>query len=276
MSDRSSEAQVDDTALLEGMAAAARAAGDHMIDRFGATPTFRTRADVVEAIEANDAASLSVLRPMLTELRPEAGWVEDELEEGELPAGEWWVTDPVEGNVNHAHGLPEWGVTATLVRDGVPTLTAVYIPLSNDMYLASTGHGATQNGQRLQVTTKQDLDAAIVGTGQASPREGAKTFRQIGASSTAMLAGSLVLRVSVPATLQLIHVAAGRMDVFWQLSAVRSGLLAGALLVQEAGGAILDRDGSPWTLASRSFLATSPALADQAVAILSSDEAAER
>jgi myo-inositol-1(or 4)-monophosphatase len=31
-----------------------------------------------------------------------------------------------------------------------------------------------------------------------------------------MLKAGLVLRVSVPATLQLIHIAAGRMDVFWQ------------------------------------------------------------
>lgn len=276
MSARTAQRIEDDRTLLDGMAVAVRAAGDRLVERVVTRPEFRTRADVVRAIEDNDAAALDLLRPMLTALRPDAGWVEDELDEGELPPGEWWVTDPVEGNVNHAHGLPDWGVTATLVRDGAPVLTAVSIPLTGDLYLASAGGGATQNGLTLRVTTKERLDAAIVGTGQASPREGATTFRRIGTSSAAMLAESLVLRVSVPATLQLIHVAAGRSDVFWQLSAVRSGLLAGALLVQEAGGTTVDRDGEPWTLASSSFLATSPALVGQAVAILSTAGAAER
>jgi len=85
---------------------------------------------------------------------------------------------------------------------------------------------------------------------------------------TAMLLDALVVRVSVPATMQLIHVAAGRMDVFWQFSDVRSGLLPGALLVAEAGGTVTDTRGEPWTLASKDFLASAPGLHAQAVTVL--------
>jgi myo-inositol-1(or 4)-monophosphatase len=84
-----------------------------------------------------------------------------------------------------------------------------------------------------------------------------------------MLKAGLVLRVSVPATLQLIHIAAGRMDVFWQYSQVRSGLMAGALLVEEAGGMISDTHGRPWSLASDDFLAAAPGLHSAAVDVLS-------
>jgi myo-inositol-1(or 4)-monophosphatase len=84
-----------------------------------------------------------------------------------------------------------------------------------------------------------------------------------------MLEHALVLRVSVPATLQLIQVAAGRSDVFWQYSRVRSGLLAGALLVTESGGTVTDTHGNPWNLESADFLASAPGLHSAAVKILS-------
>jgi len=184
----------------------------------------------VAAIDANDAASLGLLRDALAQARPGAGWAEDEEGGGALPAGEWWVTDPVEGNVNHIHGMPDWGVTATLVRDNAPVLAVVTVPPTGDTYTAVRGGGAYLDGARLRASAKTDLGVALVATGQATPGEDSDTHRRIDQSVATMLENALVVRVSVPATLQLIHVAAGRMDAFWQYSRVRSGLLAGALL----------------------------------------------
>jgi myo-inositol-1(or 4)-monophosphatase len=260
---------IEDQHLLLEVISAVRAAGQHMLERFDPNARIDTLEELLGAIHANDQASLGVLREALTTLRPAAGWEENEEEGGALPPGEWWVTDPVEGNVNHIHGLSDWGVTATLVRDNRPVLTVVYLPLSGDTYSAIRGGGAYQNDLRLRPSAKMNLNAALVGTGQAKPSEDSETHRRIGQSVTAMLEHALVLRVSVPATLQLIHVAAGRSDVFWQYSRVRSGLLAGALLVEEAGGAITDTHGNPWTLESEDFLASAPGLHSGAVKILS-------
>ena len=258
----------EDAALVPGVVAAVDAAGKVLVARFETKPEFIDRDDVVRAIYQNDEASLSVLRPALEALRPDAGWAEDELESGSLPAGEWWVTDPVEGNVNHIHGMTDWGVTATLVRDNAPVLTAIHLPLAGDTYTAVHGGGAFLNGRPISSSRKTRLNAALAGTGQASPRETSETFGKMSRSVDAMLNAALVLRVSVPATLQLIQVAAGRMDVFWQHSAVRSGLVSGALLVAESGGAISDLHGDAWTLESIDFLATAPGLHDEAVAVL--------
>lgn len=89
-----------------------------------------------------------------------------------------------------------------------------------------------------------------------------------------MLTAGLVVQVWVPATLQLVHVAAGRMDAFWQFSDVRSGLVAGALLVTEAGGTVTDLDGKPWSAAGRDFLAAAPGIHTAALDVLSSIRAA--
>lgn len=270
MSDTAPIPAPEDAALLHAAVAAVQLAGRHLNERFSADPPrFRNFAQVVAAIHSNDEASLPFLREPLLAARFGSQWAEDEEEGGELPPGEWWIADPVEGNINHIHGLPDWGVTATLVRDNLPLLTAVHLPLSGNTFTAIRGAGAWLDGVRLHASTKTALDAALVGTGQAKPGEGRDTFRRIGQSVTAMLEAGLVLRVSVPATLQLIHIAAGRMDVFWQYSQVRSGLVAGALLVQEAGGVISDTHGRPWDLASDDFLAAAPGLHSAAVKVLS-------
>ncbi|MFB9240471.1 3'(2'),5'-bisphosphate nucleotidase CysQ [Massilia antarctica] len=258
----------DDQTLLLRTVAAVQAAGHAVKALFDPHARPQTLQEIASTIEANDRVSMSILRQALSQARPGARWDDDEEGRGPLPDGEWWVCDPVEGAIHHIHGSPRWGVTATLVRDNVPVLTAIHLPLTGDTYTALRGGGAWLNGTALKASSKSDLRAAMVGTGQAAPGEGAAVYRRIGGSVSAMLEAALVVHVSVPSTMQLIDVAAGRQDLFWQYSQVRSGLVAGALLVAEAGGRVTDLHGRPWQPDSRGFLAGAPALTAPAAAIL--------
>jgi myo-inositol-1(or 4)-monophosphatase len=247
-----------DEVLLGEVRTAVETAGTTLRDRYTTHARALSLQEIIDELQANDDAVLAVLKQPLLDARPGSQWAEDELEGGALPDGEWWVVDPAEGNINHVHGMPDWAVTATLVSDNRPVLTVVHLPLTGDTYTALAGNGAHLNGEPLRVSAKTDLGAGLVGTGQAKPGEDQETFRRIGESVTALLTAGLVVRVSVPATLQLIHVAAGRMEAFWQHSDVRSGLVSGALLVAEAGGVVTDLHGAPWTPAHRDFLAAAP------------------
>ncbi|MFG3280379.1 inositol monophosphatase family protein [Streptomyces sp. NPDC048111] len=258
-----------DAALLAQTALAVEAAGSVLRERFGGVVRHRTREELMAALAANDDAALDVLRPRLTSLRPGARWVEEELAGGALPPGEWWVVDPAEGNVNHLHGLPEWAVTATLVQENQPVLTAVHLPLTGETYTALAGGGAHLDGRPLHVSETSDLGLGLVATSQARPDEAEAVTRRIGSSITAMLLDALVVRTSVPATLHLLNVAAGRIDAFWQFAGARADLLPGALLVQEAGGRVSDAAGRPWTPDSESMLAAAPGVHAAAVATLS-------
>lgn len=258
-----------DADLLAQTAVAVRAAGSVLRERFGDVVRHETREELMSALAANDDAALDVLRPRLALLRPEARVVEDELAGGALPSGEWWVLDPAEGNVNHLHALPEWAVTATLVRDNQPVLTVVHLPLTGETYTALAGAGAHVDSRPLHVSRTTDLGLGLVATSQARPDEDEKVVRRIASSITAMLLDALVVRTSVPATLHLLNVAAGRIDAFWQFAGARADLLPGALLVAEAGGRISDTEGRPWTPESESFLAAAPGVHTAAVTTLS-------
>ncbi|MFG3053596.1 inositol monophosphatase family protein [Kitasatospora sp. NPDC048239] len=266
---QTADVAASDADLLGQSAIAVREAGSALRERFGDVVRYQTRDELMRALAANDDTALDILRPRLTQLRPQARWVEDELDGGALPSGEWWVVDPAEGNVNHLHGLPDWAVTATLVRENRPVLTVVHLPLTGETYTALTGAGAHLDGRPLHVSPTTDLGLSIVATSQARPDEDEAVVRRVGSSITAMLLDALVVRTAVPATLHLANVAAGRIDAFWQFAGARADLLPGALLVTEAGGRVSDAHGRPWTPQSESFLATAPGIHAEAVTTLS-------
>jgi myo-inositol-1(or 4)-monophosphatase len=247
-----------DSELVAPIVAAVLDAGTALVATRRARPT--TGAEIRNATAANDAVAMEVLRPALLGARPSARFVDDELGGGLLPPGEWWVVDPVEGNINLVQGSDEWGVSVSLVRDNIAVLTVVGVPVTGQMYTAVRGHGAMVNDRPLAVSTKVDLSCALVSTGQAKPGETDDVHRLLGESVTTMLGRALLVRVSVPSTWQLLAVASGAMDAFWQYSCIRSGLVAGALLVEESGGVVTDVSGRPWTLASESFVASSPGI----------------
>jgi myo-inositol-1(or 4)-monophosphatase len=257
-----------DSELVASMVAAVSAAGDALLATRQARPT--TGTEIRNATAANDAVAMKLLRPALLRARPSARFVDDELGEGLLPPGEWWVVDPVEGNINLVQGSDEWGVSVTLVRDNVAVVTVVRLPVTGQTYAAVRSDGARVNDRPLAVSTKVDLSSALVATGQAQPGETHEVHRLLGESVTTMLGHALLVRVSVPSTWQLLAVASGAMDAFWQYSRIRSGLVAGALLVEESGGVVTDLSGRPWTMASESFLASSPGIHTAVVNALSS------
>jgi myo-inositol-1(or 4)-monophosphatase len=257
-----------DTAVLTAVVGAVRDAGRRLLGRYSADARPLDRAGLLAAIEENERTSADDLRVALAAARPAAGWVTEETETAELPPGEWWAVDAVEGNVNHVHGLPEWCVSATLLRDNVPVLTAVYQPVADVVHSAIRGGGAFADGRRLRVSAKSDLGVAIATTGQAEAGQH-ETYRRIGDAITAMLGRTLLVRATVPSTFPMLLVAAGHADLFWQYRPTLPGVAAGALLVAEAGGLVTDLAGAPWRPGSADIIASAPALHAGALDVLS-------
>ena len=252
-----------DLELLSAVAQVAAEAGDRLLAVYspGARPA--DREELLKAAARNEEVSSAGLREALHALRPGARWLEEENETGPLPDGEWWVVDNAEGSVNHVHGMPEWGVSITLVADGVPLLGAFRQPVGGpDLHGAARARRLPRirglpSGQRLAVSAKSGLDLAIVGTGQAEAGQ-AETYARIGRSVTALLGKAFLVRATVPSTFPLLLVAEGHTDAFWQYEPVLPGIALGILLATEAGGTVSAVDGTPWTPASDTVLVAAP------------------
>jgi fructose-1,6-bisphosphatase/inositol monophosphatase family enzyme len=73
-----------------------------------------------------------------------------------------WLVDPVDGTKNFAAGVGPFGVMVALVERGETLLSAIYLPLEADLYLAERGSGATWNGQPLRA--RPSGSAELTGT----------------------------------------------------------------------------------------------------------------
>jgi myo-inositol-1(or 4)-monophosphatase len=246
-----------DAYLLEQVTKVAVEAGGRLLAVYSPDARPADRGELMKAARRNEEVASAGLREALRALRPGARWLEEENETGELPAGQWWVVDDAEGSVNHVHGLPEWGVSISLVIDGVPELGVFHQPVADLTYTARRGQGAYRNGQPLTVSRKSGLELAIVGTGQAEAGQ-AETYQRIGRSITALLGQAFLVRATVPSTFPLLLVAGGQLDAFWQYEPVLPGIALGILLATEAGGIATAVDGSPWAPGSGTVLVAAP------------------
>jgi myo-inositol-1(or 4)-monophosphatase len=66
-----------------------------------------------------------------------------------------WCVDPLDGTSNFAAGIPYYGVSVALVRDGLAQMAVVYDPSRKECFAALRGQGAWLNGIRLEAFTPQ-------------------------------------------------------------------------------------------------------------------------
>jgi myo-inositol-1(or 4)-monophosphatase len=146
-----------------------------------------------------------------------------------------WFVDPLDGTTNYAHGYPFFCCSVALTCDGQPIAGAVYDCIKEELFTAERGGGAHLNGRRLDLTGALRLFNKFMGVARAIRRDGA-------------------------AALDLSYVAAGRADGFWEERLHPWDVMAGGLLITEAGGVISRFDGSPIALTADQVVAANPAL----------------
>jgi myo-inositol-1(or 4)-monophosphatase len=138
---------------------AGRALGKHA----GRTPA-RTMREFRATFDEADGAALEIIRPALTRLRPDAAWG-DEIDTV-LADGEQWIVDAIDGAVQYLQDLPQWSVSATLLRDGQPAVAVLHNPGLAETYVGLADGGATRNGAPVAPSAKTDLSVTLFATSQ--------------------------------------------------------------------------------------------------------------
>ncbi len=150
---------------------------------------------------------------------------------------EWtWVLDPIDGTSNFIAGLPYWCVAIALCLQGSPVLGVVEAPALGLRFQAVAGGGATQRDatgeQALRVTAPVPLhDPSSAHVPALLSGGAARDLAADGARMNARLLGA--------SALDLAMVARGSAPLSVALGPHVWDIAAGALLVTEAGGAVL-------------------------------------
>ncbi|WP_159884196.1 inositol monophosphatase family protein [Paenibacillus puerhi] len=159
-------------------------------------------------------------------------------------SSDWlWLVDPLDGTNNYAIGLPVFAVSVALLYKGQPLLGVIYEPMTERMFVAVKGEGATCNGARLEIRSRTELAKGTVGWiqgHQVRREEAAVRLRQ-----HLDLSFKRMMRLWAP-TIQWSMLAKGDIEGIVLYNSEGGDLYAGVLLVLEAGGLVLDFEGRPF------------------------------
>ena len=201
-----------------------------------------TKSTATDPVTEFDRAAEAVIVDTLRERRPDDSIVGEEGSGHTGSSGLVWHIDPIDGTVNFVYDLPAWCTSVAVVDEQGPLAGAVFVPVTDELFTAARGGGATRNGVPIRCSSASDLGLSLVATGfNYSPFTRQTQARRL----AALLPQVRDLRRYGSAALDLCMVACGRLDAYYEEHLNSWDLAAGVLNASEAGAATSNFRGGP-------------------------------
>lgn len=170
-----------------------------------------------------------------------------------------FIVDPIDGTVNFVHGFPSVCISLGFAIERNPVVGVVFNPFTETLYSAIRGKGAFLN-QKTKLPLKgpnveplRGLSNSLIAIEWGSDRSGknwetkVRTYEKLG--KTREDGGAMVhsMRSLGSAALNLCNVAAGTLDLYWEGGCWAWDVCAGWVILNEAGGIIVDGNPGEWT-----------------------------
>lgn len=194
----------------------------------------------------------------LEDLLPDAGFIAEEGTSDKKGERYNWVIDPLDGTTNFIQGVPVYAVSIGLLDNNELVSGVVYEVGRDECFYAWKDGGAYLNGEKIQVSQRNDMHHALLATGFPY-----SNFHQLDNYLQFLkwtMTNSRGVRRLGSAAADLAYVACGRFDAFWEYDLKPWDVAAGALLVKEAGGIVTDFAGADNYLFGKEIIASNPHL----------------
>ena len=247
---------------LAFIAALARDAGALLCERLDG-PREVTEKRPHDLVTDADRASEALIVERIRAAFPGAAILGEESGAHAGHGDERFIVDPLDGTTNYAHRYPLFCVSIAYERGGVVEAGVVYAPVLDELFGARRGGGATCNGVPVRVSSVATVPDALVCTGfnPVGYARNGKHFAHLSDRAQGV-------RRDGSAALDLAFVAAGRFDAFWEWDLKAWDVAAGALLIEEAGGAVGAITGGALDIAVGSILASNGFLQGEMLRLL--------
>lgn len=213
---------------------AARAAGEIIMALYGKDYHIREKGKG-DPVTTADLEANRKLQEIILDRFPGDGWLSEEDHDNleRLEAARVWVVDPIDGTKEFIAGIPQFAVSVGLVVAGRPMLGVVYNPVEKELYRAAKDGGAFLNGDPIHVASRAEVKGALLLVSRSEPR---RKFVRFAETCKLEPVGSIAYR--------LAKVAGGKGDGTLTFRSLHEwDVCAGVLIVEEAGGVVLDAAG---------------------------------
>ena len=188
-----------------------------------------------------DKTSEKKLVDRLSIILPEAGFIAEENTSTKKGEKYNWIIDPLDGTTNYIHGITPYAISIALMDNDRIVLGVVYeIGLDECFYAWETGP-AYLNKKIISVSEKKDLKSSLIATG--FPYYDYKRIKPFLESLGYFMVNSHGVRRLGSAATDLVYVACGRFEAFYEYGLSPWDVAAGAFIVQQAGGKVSDFKG---------------------------------
>ncbi|MBP0438629.1 3'(2'),5'-bisphosphate nucleotidase CysQ [Tianweitania sediminis] len=188
-----------------------------------------------------DYAVDKFLREHLLQARPDYGWLSEETTDNleRMQNARTFVVDPIDGTRAFIEGKATWCVSIGIVEAGRPIAGVLDCPVKNEIFDAAAGGGARLNGHIITVAPTRS-EPAVGGPKtmiDALDHADRRDFRSV------TYVPSLAYRIAM--------VARGEIDAtFVKPNSHDWDLAAADLILEEAGGMVVDATGERLALAT--------------------------
>ncbi|WP_028316352.1 inositol monophosphatase family protein [Desulfatibacillum aliphaticivorans] len=246
--------KIEHTAL-----AAAHGAAKVLLKYYGRARVVKKKGEI-DLLTQADKASEEIIVEAIARAFPDHAILAEEGSGKEADSEYTWIVDPLDGTTNYAHGLPLFSISIGLARAEKTIFGLVLNPVTQELFVAKEGQGATLNSRPISVSDQTDLQDSLVVTGFPY---GLKTMMpELMDRFSAVLPKVQGVRRLGSAALDLCYVACGRFDGFWEQNLAPWDTAAGECIVREAGGKVTDFAENEFSPGGSQILATNGKIHD--------------
>ena len=241
----------DPKQLLEDIAAAAREAGEAILELVRRGFEVEHKDDLSPVTEADRAAELIILAALAKSAPGVPVVAEEEVAAGRIPAiGDCdFLVDPLDGTKEFIRGGDDYTVNIGLISGDQPLLGAVFAPARGTTFAGLVGEGAwlEDSAGRRPITTRE--------RGTATTAVASKShFNQPTADYLAEAVGECEY-AGIGSSLKFCIVAEGKADIYPRLSPTSEwDTAAGHAVLLAAGGRVDGPHGEPLAYGKRAFI----------------------
>ncbi len=205
-----------------------------------------------------DKTAEKMIVDALSALLPEAGFIAEEGTSTKKGTKYNWIVDPLDGTTNFMHSIPLYCISIALQENEETVIGVVFEINLKECFYAWKNGGAWLNDNAIKVSQISTLDFSLIATG--FPYYYYSKLSQYLNIFKYFMQHSSGLRRLGTAALDLVYVACGRFDAYYEYGLRPWDVAAGAFIVLEAGGKICDFKGENNYIFGKEIIAANPRL----------------
>lgn len=197
--------------------------------------TVKSKGTIANQVTSSDVAVENFLKESLSSILPGSGFIAEESDHNGTDTEYTWIIDPIDGTANYVRDLAGSGISVGLYKKMEPFIGVVYNPYRNELFSARKGAGAFCNGQPIHVSDRDFAHSCFCTSLSCYHKEQAHACAGI---LEKVFTESDDFRRFGAAVIEMTALAAGRVELYFEMSLAPWDHAASRVIIEEAGGCV--------------------------------------